>query len=113
MNVFLFEINTIFFPLFCADGKILARLHNCKYIECSLLRQPTIDRLLLGIAEQVLFKVDPCQDAEKAEEICHEQLIPRSISKSKKPILGLFSKFFKRKNNKALRKESFQNMFKM
>uniref|UniRef100_K1QR24 GTP-binding protein RAD n=1 Tax=Magallana gigas TaxID=29159 RepID=K1QR24_MAGGI len=34
------------------DGKILARLHNCKYIEISLLCQPNIDMLLLDIAKQ-------------------------------------------------------------
>lgn len=63
--------------------------------------------LLLDIAKQVLFKVDTCIDAEKAEKICNEQLIPRSISKSKKPIFGLFSKLLKRKKYKGSEEKVF------
>lgn len=63
--------------------------------------------LLLDIAKQVLFKVDTCKDAEKAEKICNEQLIPRSISKSKKPIFGLFSKLLKRKKYKGSEEKVF------
>ena len=79
------------------DGKILARLHNCKYIEISFAQKDDFDELLVNIAKQLLYKEEAVLDTFKSDDTSYSQNGIEMSKKCKTSFIKLFRRLFKRK----------------